>query len=182
MKFQGICVRTEYILRDQLSHVYALLMPQNRLICQVMEATGLRIGDVVCLRTADMRQRLTVREHKTGKSRRVYIPTALFSAVMAQAGPEWVFPGAKPGRHKTRQAVWADVKRAAKACRLPQNVAPHSLRKVYAVRLLGKYGDIARVQRALLHDNAAVTMLYAMADRLLEAEGTRGTPRRRARE
>ncbi|MFQ7854073.1 MAG: tyrosine-type recombinase/integrase [Flavonifractor plautii] len=70
---------------------------------------------------------------------------------------------------KTRQAVWADVKRAARAFRLPQNVAP-SLRKVYAVELLERYGDIQRVQRALNHSSIETTLIYAMADKLLDAK------------
>ncbi|MEG0756191.1 MAG: tyrosine-type recombinase/integrase, partial [Oscillospiraceae bacterium] len=69
-----------------------------------------------------------------------------------------------------RQAVWADVKRAAKAFRLPQNIAPHSFRKVYAVELLEKYGDIERVKRALNHSSVEVTMIYAMSDKLLLAK------------
>ena len=43
-------------------------------------------------------------------------------------------------------------------------VAPHSMRKVYAVDLMRKYGDIAKVQKALAHDRIEVTMLYALAD------------------
>ena len=83
------------------------------------------------------------------------------------AGKKYVFEHKNdPERHRTRQAVWKDVKRAAKAFRLPQNVAPHSARKVYAVDLLAKYGDIAKVQRALNHSGPSVTMIYAMADQL----------------
>jgi hypothetical protein len=51
------------------------------------------------------------------------------------------------------------------------------MRKVYAVELMRKYGDIERVQRALKHDDVCVTMLYAMADQQLEAKNKR----RRAR-
>ena len=54
------------------------------------------------------------------------------------------------------------MKRAARAFRLPQNVAPHSLRKVYAVELLERYGDIQRVQRALNHSSIETTLIYAM--------------------
>ena len=32
--------------------------------------------------------------------------------------------------------------------------------------LLAKYGDIAKVQRALNHSGPSVTMIYAMADQL----------------
>lgn len=164
-------IKTDYVLADDLSHVYAALMPANRLACQVAEHTGLRIGDVLALRTEQLRkgQRLTVREAKTGKSRRVYIPRDLHDQLLEQAGNEWVFEGARdPAKHRTRQAVWADVKRAAKAFRLPQNLAPHSLRKVYAVRAWEHCGDLAEVGRLLNHapDHPETTMIYVMAAEL----------------
>lgn len=163
-------MKTEYLLNREVGHVLAALTPQNRLIARVCLHTGLRIGDVVALRTQQLGLQFWVRESKTKKRRKVGLPQTLVDDVLAQAGPEWAFPGTKAGTHKTRQAVWADVKRAAKAFRLPQNVGPHSFRKVYAVQLLEKYGDVARVQRALNHSSQEVTMIYAMADRLLEAK------------
>ena len=131
-------------------------------------------------KTADLGLQFMVAEAKTGKRRRVGLPAALLRAVQAQAGPVWAFPGRKPGTHKTRQAVWADVKRAARAFRLPQNVGPHSLRKVYAVELLGRYSDIGRVQRALNHSTRETTLIYAMADKLLEAKLAKARRRRSA--
>lgn len=162
---------TDYIPADELGHVYAALMPANRLVCQVSAATGLRVGDVLSLRTEQLRkgQRITVREHKTGKSRRVYIRRDLWSELMSQAGQEWVFESPRdPEKHRTRQAVWADIKRAAKAFRLPQNVAPHSLRKVYAVEEWERTGDLGKVGKALNHSpwHPETTMLYAMAREL----------------
>lgn len=159
------------MLADDLSHVYAALMPANRLACQVAEHTGLRIGDVLALRTEQLRQgqRLTVREAKTGKTRRVYIPQRLHEQLLQQAGDIWVFEGRYgPERHRTRQAVWADIKRAARAFRLPQNVAPHSLRKVYAVREWESSGDMAAVGKLLNHapEHPETTMIYVMAAEL----------------
>ena len=101
------------------------------------------------------------------------LPEPLLSDLRDSADREWVFPGAKPGKHRTRQAVWKDVKRAARAMRLPQNVAPHSARKVYAVELMQKYGDIERVRRALNHSSPAVTLMYALADRQLASKNKR---------
>lgn len=161
---------TEYLLHRELGHVLAALTPSNALVMRVCLHTGLRLGDVLALRTVELAPQFWIREKKTGKSRRVNLPRPLLDAVRAQAGAVWAFPGREPGTHRTRQAVWKDVKRAAKAFRLPQNVAPHSARKVYAVELLDKYGDIRRVQRALNHSNPAVTMIYAMADRLYSAK------------
>ena len=163
-------LKTDYLLHREVGHVLAALMPQNRLIARVCLHTGLRVGDVVALRTQDVALQFVVTEAKTKKRRRVGLTAGLLADILAQAGPEWAFPGKRPGTHKTRQAVWADVKRAAKAFRLPQNVAPHSLRKVYAVDLLERYGDIGRVQRALNHSSIETTLIYAMADKLLDAK------------
>lgn len=162
---------SEYVSQEELGHVYAALMPANRLACQVSVATGLRIGDVLALRTEQLRkgQRFTVRESKTGKSRRIYIPRLLHSQLLAQAGEVWVFPSPRdPAKHRTRQAVWADIKRAAKAFRLPQNVAPHSMRKVYAVDEWERTGDLGKVGKALNHSpwHPETTMIYAMAQEL----------------
>ena len=122
---------------------------------------------MVSLRTEQLRRQFWVTEAKTKKRRRVNLTDDLLEAIRAQAGEVWAFPGTKPGTHKTRQAVWKDVKRAARAFRLPQNIGTHSFRKVYAVRLREKYGSIAKVQRALAHSSLAVTAVYAMADALL---------------
>ena len=62
------------------------------------------------------------------------------------------------------------MKRAARAFRIRQNIAPHSFRKVYAVELLRRCGDVKRVQRALNHSDCATTMVYVMAAELLEAK------------
>lgn len=158
---------TEYLLNREISHILAALTPQNALIIEAVLQTGLRISDVLELRTAQLAPSMWVREKKTGKRHRCGLPKDLLAQIRAQAGPVWAFPGRKPGTHKTRQAVWADVKRAARAFRLDQNVGTHSFRKVYAVRLMERYGDIARVRRALSHNSDSVTAIYAMADHLM---------------
>lgn len=162
-------MKTEYLLDVQMDRVLGLLLPQNRLIMEVCLHTGLRIGDVVALRSAQIAMKFWITEQKTGKRRQVGLTRQLVYRIVQQAGAVWAFPSPqKSGAPKTRQAVWYDVKRAARACRIAQNVAPHSARKVYAVTLLHKYGNIDRVKRALNHSDAAVTLLYAMADKLLE--------------
>lgn len=148
-----------------LEHIYALLMPPHVLVCRLMEATGLRVTDALSIRTADLKQRMTVRERKTGKSRRVYIPAALLHQLQAQAGPVYVFESPRcPGQPRTRQAVWQDIHRAARACRYRGTISPHSLRKAYAVRLYHRTGDLGAVQAALGHSSPEVTAIYALAD------------------
>lgn len=159
---------TEYLYQKEVDRVLAALMPQNQLIVRVILHTGMRLSDVLNLRTDRLSTSGWYVEGKTGKKRRYGLPKPLLEMILRQAGPEWAFPGRKKGAHKTRQAVWADIKRAARAFRLKQNVGAHSMRKVYAVQLLSKYGDIERVRRNLNHSSTSITAIYAMADLLLE--------------
>ena len=166
-------MKTEYLLQREVDMVLSVLTPENRLVMRTALATGLRVGDVLSLTPDKLKPHCWVREQKTGKARQIGLPEPLLSDLKASAGEHWVFPGRDHAKHRTRQAVWADMKRAAKAYRLPQNVGPHSARKVYAVELLHKYGDIERVQRALNHSSPSVTLIYAMADQQLAAKNKR---------
>lgn len=175
-------MRVEYMMEQQVELVLHLLTDANRLVMRVALHTGLRISDVLQLRTAQLKHNFWITEQKTQKRRQVGIPSPLLEDLLGQAGPVWVFEGADPRNHRTRQAVWRDVKRASKACRIPQNVGPHSARKIYAVELLERYGEIERVQRALNHEDPETTMIYAMADKLLRQKNRkrRAKPGRKA--
>ncbi len=174
-------IKTEYLYNQEIERVVSALMPQNRLIVRMMLHTGMRLSDVLKLRADQLQPSGWYTEGKTGKRRRYGIPEPLLSQIKVQAGAEWAFPGRKHGTHKTRQAVWHDIKRAAKAFRLPQNVGAHSMRKVYAVELMRKYGDIEAVQRNLNHSSPSVTMIYAIADTLLERRQKERRKRRKPR-
>lgn len=160
---------TDYLLHKEMEHVLALLTPSNALVMRVILHTGMRVSDVLALKTSDLKPSGWYTEQKTGKRRRYGLPRPLLEEIKAQAGPVWAFPGrTSPEKHRTRQTVWRDVKRAQRALRMPENVGTHSARKVYAVDLMAKYGDIERVRKALNHDRAITTAIYAMSDLLLQ--------------
>lgn len=160
-------MKTDYILHKELDKVLDLLTPGNRIVMKTAIQTGLRISDVLSLRRGKLGRQFWIVEQKTGKKRRVNLPEALLEEILLQSdGSEWAFPGRDPGKHRSRQAVWKDVKRAQRAFRLPQNLGTHTARKVYAVELFDRYGDLQRVRRALNHKSVEVTVLYAMADEL----------------
>ena len=163
-------MKTEFLLNREVDGVLSVLTPKNALIMRVALHTGLRISDVLRLRSEQLQPHFWVTEQKTGKPRQVGLPEPLLSDLKNHAGKYWVFEGRDPRKHHTRQAVWKDVKRAAEAYRLKQNVAPHSARKVYAVALLKRYGDIEKVKRALNHSSETVTLIYALADQQLQAK------------
>ena len=158
------------MLNKEMEHVLAALTPSNALVMRVILHTGMRVSDVLELKTADLKPSGWYTEQKTGKRRKYGLPKELLAQIREQAGPVWAFPGRlQPSKHRTRQAVWRDVKRAQKAFRMPQNIGTHSARKMYAVQLMTKYGSIERVRRNLNHSSSSVTAVYAMADRLVEA-------------
>ena len=115
-------MKTEYLLQREVDLVLAALTDTNRLVMRTALTTGLRVGDVLALTPDRLKPHFWVTEQKTGKKRQVGLPEPLLSDLKAHAGKWWVFPGRNPRKHHTRQAVWKDVKRAAKACRLEQNV------------------------------------------------------------
>lgn len=171
-------MKTECMLQREVDLVLSALTPGNRLVMRVALHTGLRIGDVLALKTAQLKPHFWVTESKTGKKRQVGLPEPLLSDLKNAAGNVWVFEGRGPGKPRTRQAVWKDVKRAAKAFRLPANIAPHSARKVYAAELMERYGDLDKVRRALNHGSEAITLIYAMADQQRRAKDRRRAARR----
>ena len=169
-------MRTEYLFEKEVDNVLAALTDTNRLVMRVCLHTGLRVGDVLQLTPDKLKPHFWVTEQKTGKARQVGLPEPLLSDLKKHAGKNWVFEGRDPAKHHTRQAVWKDVKRAADAFRLKQNIGPHSARKVYAVELMKRYGDLEKVKRALNHNSEVVTLIYAMADKQLEAKYKRRRP------
>lgn len=150
------------------------MMPANRLVVEVADATGLRIGDVLQLRTEQLQrfQRVTVRESKTGKTRRVYMPSRLRARMLNQAGAVYVFEGRGDiHKHRTRQAVYKDMVRAAEvfkrsgAAPAAASISPHSARKRAAVRAYHRGGvDAARALLNHADNDVAVTLLYALSD------------------
>jgi integrase len=164
-------IRTDYIFKEELKHVLASLMEPNRLALEVSLATGLRLSDVLALKTRDIKQRVTIQEQKTGKKRRVFFSDELLERMLVQAGNIYVFEHRlDPKKHRTRQAVWKDLHRSMEYFRIPKKlvVSPHSCRKVYAVEQFKKRGNLKAVQELLNHSSEGVTAIYAMADILTE--------------
>lgn len=156
---------------------------------EVMIQTGLRVSDVLRLTRKQVeRGRFTVRELKTGKTRRIYLPRALQLRLLQQAGRLWCFEGRTDWRKpRSRQAVYKDVERAAgmfaRTGKLERDrqVSPHSARKVYAVEKYRETGSLEKVGQALNHDpgHIAVTMLYALSDKVSAKELAKLAERRK---
>ncbi len=161
--------RSRWVSDDEIGVILALLTPENQLAVEVSLRYGLRIGDCLALKTEDVRKgRFSIREQKTAKRRTLTIAPEFQARLLRVAGRLYVFEHRLDWRlHRTRQAVYSDIKRATKALRLSGQISPHSARKAYAVRMYKSSGyDIKRVSALLNHSDEAVTMIYALADQM----------------
>lgn len=160
-------MRSAWVSADVMSHILAALTRENRLAILVSLTTGLRISDVLNLKTSHLKNKFTITEQKTKKKKLVRLSNGLLDELLAIAGSVFVFEHrCDPRRHRTRQAVYKDVRRAARAFRIDVNVSVHSARKLYAVKQYKRTCSIQRVQELLNHSSEAVTMVYALADQL----------------
>lgn len=164
-------MRTAWVSCENAAHILAALTLENRIACEISLATGLRIGDVLAIKTEQLYKsegRFTVKEEKTGKSKAVRLPRPLLMAALKISGRFYVFENRlDPKKHRTRQAVYKDIKRAAKFFRFTENISCHSLRKTYAVEQYEKSGgNLQRVKQLLNHHDEATTYIYAMANLL----------------
>lgn len=164
-------MRSRWATDDVFSAVLVGLTDANRLAVETSVRYGMRIGDVLALTAENVRKgQFSYREEKTGKRRRVKLSADLQARLLAQSGRVYVFEGRNDWRaHRTRQAVYKDIRRVADALRLGRGITPHTARKKYAVSAYHRLGSMKKVQRLLNHSDEAVTMIYALADEMEEA-------------
>ncbi len=150
---------------DAMNAILRLLTPENALVCRVCLEQGLRVGDALRLKPADLlKDSFVIHEEKTGKRRKISLSKRLKLDLLGCAGKAWVFPHrTDPMRHRTRQAVYKDIRRAGKVLRV-EHLGTHTMRKTCAVRRYRACGDMRKVKALLNHSNEAVTMLYALAE------------------
>ncbi len=160
-------MKTDYITPQQWEKLLPLMQPANALALRVSLETGLRIGDVLELKRENVNfHAKTVHfiAKKTKKAGKAAISTDV-AKMLKKCGQGYLFPSSRAkAKHITRQAVYADMKKAAARCGIEQNAAPHSARKTFAVQEYRRK-PLEAVQAELQHDNPLVTLLYATSDR-----------------
>lgn len=140
----------------------------------LLYGAGLRIGEALALRLADLNQgdRLTI-TGKGGKQRSVpLLPIVRESlaryrqacpyvggqgATKSKSGP--VFVGAR-GEILNPAVAQRSLRRLRRALNLPDSVTPHALRHSFATHLLASGADLRSLQELLGHSSLSTTQLY----------------------
>jgi len=147
-------------------------------ILELFYATGMRVSEMVSLDVADVNLTVsTVACSKASSSKRIMpITPRAVEAIKnyLQHGRPIIPPALNEpalflnphGERLTRQGLWLIIKECVKQVGIKTLVTPNTLRHSFAVHLLNRGEDVARVQQLLGHTNAATTQAYV---RLIEA-------------
>lgn len=161
-------MKSRFLEEEEIKKLRSALSDKAFLPLIVALETGLRIGDIVALKKADLQKDgLHYKAQKTGKNGIAKISQNTRKLLETNSnGKKWLFPSPfnDGKKHLTRQSVWTRMKQAGKKCGVNlAGLSPHSLRKVFAVELYKEKGFKA-VKEALQHSNAATTEIYTFAD------------------
>lgn len=149
-------------------------------VLEVLLCTGLRVGELVSIRRADidLTERVITIMGKGSRQRRVFLPddetAALVSACLAvttsRPGPHAMFVVTPSGAPGTTAFVRSLLREAASEAGISRRITPHMLRHTAATRLLENGLDIRFVQRLLGHQSISTTEIYtAVTDTSLKA-------------
>lgn len=147
-------------------------------ILELFYATGMRVSEIVSLDVADvdLKESAVVCSKSSSIKRTIPITPHAAEAIKTylQHGRPIIPPALNEqalflnphGERLTRQGLWLIIKECVKQVGIKIPVTPNTLRHSFAVHLLNRGEDVARVQQLLGHTNAATTQAYV---RLIEA-------------
>jgi integrase/recombinase XerD len=145
---------------------------RDRAMIELLYATGLRVTELVSVRTADLHldeQYLTC-IGKGSKERLVpmgeqandwivrYQATARRTLLKGRKSPR-LFLNARGGS-LSRVGFWKILKQHAQRANLPRTLSPHVLRHSFATHLLDRGADLRAIQLMLGHADLSTTQIY----------------------
>lgn len=147
---------------------------RNRVLMELLYATGLRVSELVSLPVAAARgdPRVILVRGKGGRERMVPLSEPARAALgdwlkqrdeeeNPRAPSRFLFPSRAKAGHVTRQSFFLALKQmAAQAGLDPAQVSPHVLRHAFATHLLEGGADLRAIQAMLGHADISTTEIY----------------------
>lgn len=147
---------------------------RDRTMLELMYASGLRVSEIISLKTIALglnegvvrivngkggKERLVPFGGEAGQWLRKYLAEARATLLEGKTS-DTVFIGRHTGSALTRQAFWALIKRYALQASIPVALSPHTLRHAFATHLLNHGADLRVVQLLLGHADISTTQIY----------------------
>jgi integrase/recombinase XerD len=168
----------KYLTIDQVDHLLELpdlatpIGQRDKAILELMYASGLRISEVISLKTANLYMddnflRVMGKGSKErvipfGEKAREFVAGYLSTArplLLKKNINDIIFLN-HHGKPFTRQGLWKIIKGYARTLGVPTTLTPHTLRHSFATHLLEKGADLRSIQLMLGHANISTTEIY----------------------
>ncbi len=173
-------IRSESQIKQIKGNLYRQKNPRDYLIFVFGINSGLRIGDILSLKLTDvkdykgnLRDYLTIKEQKTGKTRKVFFNKQIKEALnyyIKKTGifnlDQYLFTNEKSKENKpiTRVRAYQLINKWCRDVGLDCKVGGHTLRKTFGYHMRMQGVSIERISNLLNHRNIKVTFRYIGID------------------
>ncbi len=150
---------------------------RNDAMLELLYATGLRVSELVSLKSEDVNLELgyLITKGKGNKERIVPVGEVALAktrnylinsrgAILKGRVSKYLFIH-RGGKGLTRQGFWKIIKRYALLAGITKDVSPHTLRHSFATHLLERGADLRSVQMLLGHSDISTTQIYTHLER-----------------
>ena len=145
---------------------------RDRAMIELLYATGVRVSELVGVRTADLhladhymtcigkgsKERLIPIGEQASDWIRKYQASGRGELLKRRTSPR-LFVNARGGP-LSRVGFWKILKNHARAAKLPRTISPHTLRHSFATHLLERGADLRAIQLMLGHADLSTTQIY----------------------
>lgn len=134
--------------------------PKVWLIAKVIGSTGVRVSELIELKTKDLDKGYTDIISKGNKQRRIYFPEKLVEEIKDKCGKIYIVEN-RYGEKITKRGVSSILIKAGEKIGIPKEVMhPHSFRHFFAKQFLKNKNDISLLGDILGHSDISTTAIY----------------------
>lgn len=126
--------------------------------------TGLRVGDLLKLKTSDVRRKktITIQEGKTKKPRTIELESIYdeIQNYVKDVASDWLFPSRKGDKSISTTQAYRQLNKAAEMVDMPDGIGTHTMRKTFGYWYYKEHRDVAELQMILNHTHPEITLRY----------------------
>ena len=133
---------------------------------RISDLLGLTIGDVMDV-NGKVRDRITIREQKTGKCKDFPISDSARKAIseymrthLNVSQSDVLFASRKGNKAISRQQAWKIINAAATTVGITDEIGTHTMRKTFGYHAYQSGVDISLIQKLLNHSAPSITLRY----------------------